>query len=194
MWLFTRRPRLPASHFEELQLPVARLWRTHFTNIRWCDLTPLVLAAVERSGVSEGFVTIQTMHTTTMIRRLLGFGGPFSRLAINESERGLVRHDLPLLLRALFAGVKLVVMLMHGQRWRHDREKRLRALVNEPRNAESHVLSFLFGRVSETLIVHRGVARIGKWQRVLFFDFDPLGREQQGILHRTVEIQVAGVR
>lgn len=195
MWFMrSRRPQLPVAHHEELQLPVADLNQTHWKNIRWTDLTERVSRIVEGSGVREGYVVVQTQHTTTMTRRFLELRRPFSRLCINETERGLVRHDMPYSMVLMLKILKFVVVHLEERRWRHDRESRLAALPNEPKNAASHILNFLFGRVSETLIVHGGKVRLGRWQRVIFFDFDPLGREQQGILHRTVEVQVVGVR
>ena len=111
MWFWgSRQPQLPVAHHEVIQLAVAELNQTHWNNIRWQDLTETIRGVVARSGVREGYVVVQTQHTTTMINRFRELGGPFSRLCINETERGLVRHDLPYSMVLFLKMLKLVVV------------------------------------------------------------------------------------
>lgn len=129
------------------------------------DLTPRILEIVERAGLVDGLVSVQTRHTTTGI-------------ALNENE--------PL----LFADVeeRLGRFAPRRARYRHD-DLRLRT-VNltdaERPNGHAHARALLLG-ASECVHVADGGLRLGRWQRILFVELD-------GPQRRRVSVAAIGVR
>ena len=117
--------------------------------LEFVDVTSLVAAAVARSGVMEGLVSIQSLHTTAAV-------------IVNEGE--------PLLLEDLRATLERAAPRRLA--YLHD-EMDLRAGVpaDEPANGHAHCKA-LFLRASETLAVAGGRPRLGCWQRVFLVELD----------------------
>lgn len=132
--------------------------------IEFIDITDLVLDRVRRTGVSDGTVNVQTLHTTTAIR-------------VNEHEPRLL-EDLEALLERLAP---------RSYPWLHDDlEARSGPLPpGERPNGHAHARALLLG-TSETLNIASGEVQLGRWQRVFLVELD--GRRQ-----RTVSLAVAGL-
>jgi secondary thiamine-phosphate synthase enzyme len=124
--------------------------------MQFLDLTRLVETAVQNAGLHAGTVTVQTRHTTTGI-------------LINEYE--------PLLLadfRALFERIA-------PARFEYAHDDFLRRTANltaeERANGHAHCRAALL-RNSETVAVRGGLLELGRWQRVIFVEFDGGQRRQ----------------
>jgi secondary thiamine-phosphate synthase enzyme len=120
------------------------------------DVTTLVDAVVQSSGLVDGLAMVQTRHTTTGV-------------LINEHEP-LLFDDL----RRMFQRL--------APRWppyAHDDVSRrtVNLTPGERRNGHAHCRAALL-RTSESLMVANGRLSLGTWQRVLFVDFDGGQRRQ----------------
>lgn len=155
------------THFEELKIDTHDLMKTAVPNIGWLNITSEVVRTVAYSCVRDGIVIVQSNHTTAGI-------------LLNESEEGLIAHDLPKLLSAL---------VPEEGDYKHDDAGRLLTLPpGEPKNGPGHMRTML-GAKSEILrIVHDSKIILGSWQSILFFDFDPLSHPG-----RIVAMQVLGL-
>lgn len=127
------------------------------------DLTDQVEELVRQSGIADGLVSVQTLHTTTGI-------------LVNENE--------PLLLQDLEELFERWVP--HAMSFRHDDlDRRAAGLpATEPRNGHAHARASLL-RVSETLHVVARKIRLGRWQRIFLVELD-------GARERSVSIVVLG--
>ncbi len=142
-------------HQEELEVETQRA-------VELLDVTDAVAAAVGRSGVSDGIVTVQSLHTTAAV-------------VVNESE--------PLLLEDL--RVALERAAPRHLAYAHDDFSRRSAVEpHEPANGHAHCKA-LFLRASETLSVRDGALRLGRWQRVFLVELD-------GPRPRTLSLTVLG--
>ncbi|MDP2598668.1 MAG: secondary thiamine-phosphate synthase enzyme YjbQ [Candidatus Liptonbacteria bacterium] len=131
------------------------------------SLVPFLSAAVKKSGVRKGTVTVQSHHTTAGI-------------ISQENEAGILRYDLPRLLDTLVPG---------NIDYRHDDmgKRRPRVGPRERKNARAHLEYALVAHPSVTLIVRYGKIVLGDWLSVLFVDFDR-GRRKA----RKISIAVMG--
>lgn len=124
--------------------------------MQFLDVTRLVEAAVQQAGLHAGIVTVQTRHTTTGI-------------LINEHE--------PLLL----ADFRNLFERLAPSRFDYAHDDFLRRTVNltpdERRNGHAHCRAALL-RSSETVAVRGGLLDLGRWQRVIFVEFDGGQRRQ----------------
>ncbi|MCS7113069.1 MAG: secondary thiamine-phosphate synthase enzyme YjbQ [Nitrososphaerota archaeon] len=110
------------------------------------DITDLVSEIVGRSGVSDGMVTIYTMHTTTGI-------------VVNEGEEGLTKD----IVRFLSKLVPENGEYMHHHFFREDGRMAV--------NAWAHLRSILTGMHTSLPVSDRRIV-IGMRQRVFLIDFD----------------------
>ncbi|MDZ7611315.1 MAG: secondary thiamine-phosphate synthase enzyme YjbQ [Candidatus Moranbacteria bacterium] len=114
------------------------------------DLTDEVKKFVEKSGVKNGIVNIQTFHTTTAI-------------LLNEKETGLL-EDIKKSLDRLAPGD---IYYQHD-----DFEVRTENICDdECRNGHSHCKAIRLP-ASHSLNVVGGELQLGTWQRLLFFELD----------------------
>ena len=124
--------------------------------MQFLDVTRLVEAAVQHAELHSGLVTVQTRHTTTGI-------------LINEYEPLLLAD-----LRALFERLA-------PARYDYAHDDFLRRTVNltadERANGHAHCRASLL-RSSETVAVRGGLLDLGRWQRVIFVEFDGSQRRQ----------------
>ncbi len=133
------------------------------STLEFLDLTGTVALVVQRSGIAEGLVTVQSLHTTAAV---------------------IVNEDEPLLMEDLRETLERAAP--RRRTYRHDDFSRRAAVApDEPVNGHSHCKA-LFLRASETLAVADGRPRLGRWQRVFLVELD-------GARARTVSVTVLGV-
>lgn len=127
------------------------------------DITDALSDAIQRTRLSEGFVMVQTRHTTT-------------GLLVNEHEP-LLLEDLEGLFERLAP---------EGGRYGHDDfgRRTVNLVPGERRNGHAHCRAALL-RASECIAVSGGELALGRWQRVFFVDFD-------GGQHRTLSLTFVG--
>ena len=131
------------------------------------DFTEQSFAWVQESGIQQGLLTVQTLHTTAVI-------------AINELDEPCLLGDLNNFLRDLIPKAK---PYLHNSK---IRTKNLCADDNKcDRNADAHMKSFLFGSPTQSTIIQEGKPLWGRWQRVCLIDFD-------GPRDREVAVQILG--
>jgi secondary thiamine-phosphate synthase enzyme len=118
--------------------------------LQFIDITESVADAVRSSGVREGFVNVQTRHTTTAI--LIGEHEP---LLMDDLKRTLER-----------------VAPCHGE-YRHDdfSVRTVNMCPDEEKNGHSHCKA-LFLRCSECLNIVEGHMDLGQWQRIFLVELD----------------------
>jgi secondary thiamine-phosphate synthase enzyme len=128
--------------------------------IEFVDLTDALVRAVAAAALVTGTVSVQTRHTTT-------------GLLVNEYEPQLLA-DLTAMFERL-APNDLV--------YAHDDFSRRTGPLppDERRNGHAHCRAALL-RTSETVHVSAGVVGLGRWQRVLFVDFDGGQRRQVSLV------------
>ncbi len=127
------------------------------------DITEAIADEVRRTGLCDGFVMVQTRHTT-------------AGLMVNEHEP-LLLEDLEALFERLAPA---------GGVYAHDDfgRRTVNIVPGERRNGHAHCRAALV-RASECLAVTGGALGLGRWQRVFFVDFD-------GGQHRTVSLTFVG--
>jgi secondary thiamine-phosphate synthase enzyme len=114
------------------------------------DITPDVEAFVAQTGISMGFVNVQSLHTTTSI-------------VVNEREPQLLTDFAELLERAAPPGAS----------YRHD-DVTLRTVnvtSGERINGHSHCQALLLAS-SVCLNIANGCLQLGRWQRVFLAELD----------------------
>lgn len=138
-----------------------RLDTRHATE--FVDLTDRIASLVADSGIRDGLVNVQTLHTTTAIvvnehepLLLLDFAELFARTA---PQAGIYRHD--------DAAVR-TVNLAPGER----------------PNGHAHCRALMLG-TSALLNLAGGCLQLGRWQRVFFVELD-------GGRSREVSVMVLG--
>ena len=109
------------------------------------DLTDTVMAFVRRSGVTEGLLSLWSMHTTCSV-------------IINESQAALETDIKAYLERAV----------KHGDYYKHNDPKHSDC---DRQNADSHLRAMLLGH-SVTMQISGGELVVGQWQRVLCAELD----------------------
>lgn len=140
------------------------------------NITQLINEIVAESGIQNGYVIVQTKHTTTAL--MSGQKLPIA-LLVQEDEPGFI-NDLNKILERL---------VPKDQYFEHDDfdKRTVNIGPDERKNGASHIkASFLPSTL--VLVVKNGALNLGPWQSILFFDFDPKGRPS-----RTLIIQVSGL-
>jgi len=130
---------------------------------QFVDITPRIQEAISRSGLRDGRVHLQSLHTT------LG-------LAVNENE--------PLLLRD-FEGLLERLAPAHAGYEHDDFARRFEIRIDEPVNGHAHCRQLLLSAFA-TLLVEDGQLVLGRWQSVFAVELD-------GPRQRQVAIQLEGV-
>jgi octaprenyl-diphosphate synthase len=126
------------------------------------DLTDRIRDEVVRTGLRNGRVHLQSLHTTV-------------GLAVNENEP-LLLHDFEGMLERL-APV--------GAGYQHDDfERRFEIAVDEPVNGHAHCRQLLLSAFL-TLLVEEGQLLLGRWQSVFAVELD-------GPRHRQLAVQLEG--
>lgn len=114
------------------------------------DLTDEIINYTLESQIKNGHILIQPMHTTVGIY-------------LNEGESRLIQDFV----REINYRVPLKGEYLHD-----DIEKRKDCPPDEPINCHSHLKSAFFSNPSLSLIIFGGKLQIGKYQRILFSEFD----------------------
>ena len=131
------------------------------------DFTEDCTTWVTESGIQNGFLTLQALHTTCVI-------------SINELDEPCLLGDINNALRDVFP---------KSGKYLHNSSLRTKNLCESDRkcdgNADAHLRSFFFGSPTQTVIVRDGKPVFGQWQRLCLVDFD-------GPRHRKIAIQVIG--
>jgi len=127
------------------------------------DITDEVKAFIKESGIKNGLVNIQTLHTTTS-------------LILNENE--------PLLIEDIKSNLQRIAP--NTFKYNHDDfGKRTVNLCNdECINGHSHCKAIHLP-VNITLNLIDDEIQLGQWQRILFFELDKVRK-------RKVQIQIIG--
>ena len=130
---------------------------------RFVDLTAWVREAVRTSGVAQGYVQVQTLHTTAAI-------------VLNEAE--------PLLLEDFEAFLSRLAPA-DGSYAHDDLTRRVVNLVpGERANGHAHAQALLLG-ASKTCNVLEGRVELGRWQSILLVELD-------GPRKRSISVPVVG--
>ena len=117
--------------------------------IQIVDITDAVNDALTAFETQSGIVVVQTMHTT-------------SGILVNEAEKYLM-GDIECYLERLAP---------QGSGYKHDEtHMRLDCPPDEPKNADAHLKALLIP-TSQSLLYNDGRVNIGKWQRIMFTEFD----------------------
>lgn len=124
------------------------------------DLTKELEDFVHSSGIQEGNILVQSLHTS-------------AALSVNELDEPMLLADL---------AKKLRDFAPKEDQYLHNGPLRTMNLCAEDshcdRNGDAHVKAALFGHPSVTLIIRNGKLVLGQWQRVAFLEFDgPRNRE-----------------
>lgn len=123
--------------------------------LQFIDLTKDIAAIVASSGVRDGWVNVQTRHTTTA-------------LIVNENE--------PLLLDDLRRMLDRIAP-RDGDYEHNDFSRRVDIPPDEPANGHSHCKA-LFLPATVCLNIADGRLQIGQWQSLFFIELDD-SRERQ---------------
>ncbi len=131
------------------------------------DICDTFRGVVRESGVKDGLLNAQVMHTTAV-------------LSVNELDEPMLLGDINKCLSSL---------VPHLNDYLHNSKLRTKNLCADDykcdRNADAHIKSFLIGGHSVSLLVRDGELVLGKWQRVTMIDFD-------GPRKRKLTVQVLG--
>ena len=132
---------------------------------QFIDITERVLCCVRLSGIGDGTVTVQSMHTTAAI-------------LVNENE--------PLLLDDL--GRVLAGWAPAHARYAHDDFERRTANMtpDERPNGHAHARAMAL-QASTTMAVIAAEVQLGRWQRVFLVELD-------GPRSREIVVTTAGLR
>jgi len=112
------------------------------------DLMSGINDQVVRSGITNGFVTVTSQHTTTAI-------------VINENEERLV-EDVKLFLSRL---------IPPNDQYLHNDIDQRDCAPDEPENAHSHLAAMLLGS-SEVIALAEGKLVLGQYQSVMLYELD----------------------
>jgi len=124
------------------------LWFETSARRDYLNITPLVRAAVEESGVAEGLCLINAMHITASVY-------------VNDDEPGLLR-DYDDWLEGLAPHAPV-------DRYRHNR-------TGED-NGDAHLKRQVMGR-EVVVAVTRGELDLGPWEQIFYGEFDGRRRKR----------------
>jgi secondary thiamine-phosphate synthase enzyme len=118
------------------------------TGIALHDITAEINNCVSQSGITEGFVTVTSQHTTTA-------------LSINENEQRLVSDVKDFLHR----------LIPPDDKYLHNDIEARDCPPDEPENAHAHLAAMLLGS-SEVIHISQGDLVLGQWQSVMLYELD----------------------
>ena len=115
------------------------------------DITADVEKVILNSGIEDGYALVFSPHTTCAV-------------LVNEKETGLLA-DIDATLRRL---------VPETDGYLHDdfdiRTENMHE--DETKNAHAHLRQVLGGKTSEYIPIGEGTLLLGRWQRVMFIEFD----------------------
>lgn len=112
------------------------------------DITGGIKDTIKQSGISNGFVTVTSQHTTTA-------------LSINENEERLV-DDIKIFFEKLIPA---------DNKYLHNDIHLRDCPDDEPENAHSHLAAMLLGS-SESIAIVSGELVLGQYQSVMLYELD----------------------
>jgi secondary thiamine-phosphate synthase enzyme len=118
--------------------------------LEFADITDQILAIVERVGIQDGLINVQTRHTTTAI-------------LVNENE--------PLLLEDMRETLERLAPSHLDYRHNDFAIRTANLQPDESENGHSHCKA-MFLRTSETLNIADGTIQLGRWQRIFLIELD----------------------
>lgn len=130
--------------------------------LEFIDLTDEIIGLVDKTGVRNGWVNIQTRHTTTAI-------------IVNENEP-LLQEDLKRMLES--------VAPRQAEYEHNDFSRRVDIPPDEPANGHSHCKA-LFLPMSACVNIAAGQLQLGRWQRIFLLELD-------GWREREISVMVMG--
>lgn len=145
------------------------------------DVTDEALAAVARSGVRMGTITVYSQHTTCSV-------------IIQEESHDRLYDGTEHLLQDLVDRLEVLIpTCRHEGQYLHPGPMHIRHAVDDlgekavwSLNTDAHLRSCLVGR-SETIPIVDGQVQLGEFGRVYFVDFDGVRARD-----RSVQFQVMG--
>ena len=114
------------------------------------EITEQIEKATGESGIKEGHVIVQPMHTTIGIY-------------LNEGEERLLKDFIIHLSNS--------VPQIEGK-YLHDNISERDCPEDEPLNGHSHIKSALYSNPSLSLILMNGKLQLGRYQKILLAEFD----------------------
>jgi len=118
------------------------------------DFTEESYKWVEESGIKDGVLTIQALHTTCVI-------------SLNELDEPCLLGDINKTLRNFAPKT---------EKYLHNSSMRTKNLCESDtkcdRNADAHIKASLLGSPTQQVIVKDGKPIYGTWQRLCFIDLD----------------------
>ena len=131
------------------------------------DVTDTINEVIKNSKISEGIVLIQAYHTTT------GF-------VVNENEPNALEDIISYLSK----------QAPFNANYKHDDPSlRKNCPEDEPINCDSHIKSSCYSQSSIVWSVSNGKIDLGRYQRVLFQEFDgPCPRKHKSMRKYLVKI------
>ncbi len=147
-----------AVQHQRIEVPTTR-------PLEFVDFTRSVSEFLERSGVRNGLINIQSLHTTAAI---------------------LVGENEPLLLEDMRRVLERLASCQED--YRHDdfSVRTVNLCPDETKNGHSHCKA-MFLRTAETLNVVEGALELGRWQRIFLVELD-------GPRTRNVSLTIMGER
>lgn len=112
------------------------------------DISAAIRSAIADAGISDGFVTVVSHHTTTA-------------LGINEYEERLLDD-----MKTFFAQ-----LVPPDKPYQHNDIHLRDCPPDEPENAHAHLVALLLGR-SESIPLRQGELVLGQYQSLLLFELD----------------------
>lgn len=165
------------AYLKELKFPSTK--HTYFL-----DITPDINGAIKKAKVKEGFVFVNTKHTT------LG-------IVVNEiAEPNLLKDILEHTLHSVPEDKRSTRV---GKEYKHPTIDYSHRCQDNPYcdeididyNAASHIRSLMFSHPSVVVPILGGKLELGKYQQVAAFEFD--GRDGSGqnpIRQRTIQVWI----
>ncbi len=132
------------------------------------DFTEASYEWVKESGIQNGILTLQALHTTCIV-------------SVNELDEPCLLGDLNKALRD-FIPKKMSYLHNSGLRTKNLCEDDHKCDTN----ADAHMKAFLFGGPSQTILVRDGKPVWGRWQRLCLIDLD-------GPRNREAIVQILGI-
>lgn len=165
------------TYLKELKFP-----STEHTYIK--DITSEVNKSVKKSGVKNGFVIVNSKHTT------LG-------IIVNEIiEPNLIKDILEHAKKHIHEDKRSTRVHKDYKHQTTDymhrcQDNPLCDEIDEDYNAASHIRALTFSQASVTMPIRNGAVELGKYQQIAIFEHD--GRDGKGknpIRQRTVQIWI----
>ncbi len=135
---------------------------------KFYDITEEIQKFVDESGIQNGHILIQPLHTTVGI-------------FLNEGEERLLKDFVNYLSK----------QAIKGDNYMHDdiELRKDNCPPDEPVNGHSHMRAACYSNPSLSLILHKGKIQLGTYQRILFAEFDgPCPRKHKSVRKYLVSV------